>query len=222
MSTTCQQIYVRARRFSQANAELAPTKPEILARIEAEQQSVYAQLASLTRDRYQVKTSANSTNAASDREVDLAAITPSVLRVLKLQLPNGDEINQVDVLDTDADFSPRYVIRGQKAIEVGSDWGASGVVAVTVIYVQGPTAITSSGAYSQAMSLPDEWADLLVVPLAMYLCQMMGKGRDAEEYKRLEIMRDERQKAFADYVKNFGGVENKRFMLPQTADIGRK
>lgn len=228
MSTTCQTIYARAKRFSLMNASLAPTKPEVLARIESEQQAVFAMLASQHRDRYQVSTTANSTNAASSREIDLSVITPVVLRVLKLAITSsGEEVNQVDVLDQDADFAPRYFVRGQKLIEVGSDWGASGVIGMTLIYVQGPTAITASGAYSQTITIPDEWADLLVLPLAMYLFQIAGpmantdqapQFRTAEEYQRLEKLLAEKREAFAEYLKNYGGVEVRRFMLPTTRE----
>lgn len=225
MTTTCQEIYARAKRFNIANNELAPTKHEFLSRINADQHALFASIAAITRDRFQTTAAINSNNASSAREIDFSATTPSVQRILKVVITSSAaEITQVDVLDTDAEFAPRYFVRGQKLIEVGSDWGASGVVGVTLTYVYGATAIDATGASSQLITVPDEWADLLVMPLALYFYQQSpATGARAEaEFQRLTAMLEERQKAFYEYVKNYGGVEARRFMMPQTTDIQKK
>jgi hypothetical protein len=41
--------------------------------------------------------------------------SPPIERVLKLTLGDGREASQVDELDTDAELSPRYFVRGHNA-----------------------------------------------------------------------------------------------------------
>lgn len=228
MTTTCQTVVDRAKSASPLNAALASDRAEMLSRIRADQQELFTTIAGLTRDRFQTTASLSSTTGSSGRIFNLAAVTPSVERVLKLTLGDGREANQVDVLDPDAELSPRYFVRAQTLIEVSNDWATvAGAVTASLVYVYGMTDIDPTGALTQLVSVPDQWIDLLVLPLAMYFFQK-DPGRDEAEYARLAAMlgtyagRTGRRGAFLDYLENYGGVESRRFIQPSASDAKKR
>lgn len=224
MTTTCQQIYVRAKNSSPANAALLPTPADILARIDAEQQKIFANLSTEQRDRFQTTASVTSTAGASQRVFDLSGITPGVQRVLQLQLSDTRIVNQVDVLDPDAELSPRYIVRGQTLVEVSNDWliGGAAVVA-TLTYVYGPTTILPNADFTQVVSIPDAFSDLLVIPLRMDLYYMRDpKDRAPDEYAMMSQALKDTRAAFVSALENFGGIESRRFILPQPSDSGKR
>lgn len=221
MTTTCQTIVDRAKSASPLNTALASDRAEMLSRIRADQQELFTVLAGRSRDRFQTTATIASTTGSSGRVFNLATITAlPVERVLQLVLQDGREANQVDVLDIDAELAPRYFVRGQTLVEVSNDWATvAGAINGTLVYVYGMTDIDPAGALTQLVTVPDQWIDLLVLPLAMYLFQK-DPGRDEAEYGRLATMlgafdtRTGRRGAFLDYLENYGGVESKRFLQP--------
>lgn len=221
MTTTCQAIVDRAKSFNTLNAPLAADPAEMLSRIRADQQALFTENAGITRDRFQTAKSLTSTGGVAGRSFDLSTITPPIERVLTLTLADGRLVSQVDVQDTDAELTPRYIVRGQSLIEVSNDWGTSGTVGATLVYVYGATAIDPAGNLTQLVSVPDEWSDLLVLPLAQYLFQK-DPGRDPAEGARLDAMLAGRQKAFLDFLVNYGGVEVKRFIQPSPQASSQK
>ncbi len=221
MATTCANIIDRAKSFSTLNTPLTSDAVEMLSRIRADQQAIFTENAEETRDRFQMSATLSSSIAAAAREVNLTSLIVPLERLLKVSLADGTEVNQVDFLDVDAELAPRYFVRGQKLIEVGSDWGSSGAKTLTLIYVYGPTVIDIAGSLTQVVSIPDEWTDLLVLPLAMYLFQK-DPGRDAAEFTRLDGLLDAREQAFADHLKHYGGVESRRFIQPTPKKSSKK
>lgn len=222
MTTTAQNIVDRAKGFNTLNTPLASDPSEMLSRIRADQQELFTEVAGETRDRFQTTKAIISSGGTSGRIFDLSAIVaPPIERVLMLTLADGREASQVDVQDVDAELPPRYIVRGQTLIEVKNDWGTAGTVSATLIYVYGATDIDPAGALTQAVSVPDQWTDLLVLPLAMYLFQK-DPGRDPQERVDLETMLTRRQKAFLDYLINYGGVEVKRFVQPSPQRSSQK
>lgn len=224
MTTTCQQLYVRAKNSSPANAALLPTPADVLARIDSDQQSIFANLSTEQRDRFQTTIGIGSTIAPSLRVFDLSGLTPNVQRVLLLVLSDGRIVNQVDVLDPDAELAPRYIVRGQTLVEVSNDWlvGGSGVSA-TLTYVYGPTTISPAGDFTQVISIPDAFADLLVFPLRMWMYYLRAPSdRDPTEYAMLTQGLKDMRASFVSYLQNFGGIESQRFILPTPADTGKK
>jgi len=185
----------------------------MLSRIRADQQALFTGVASLTRDRFKTTVSISSTGGSSGRVFDLSALSAPLERVLKLTLGDGREVSQVDELDTDAELAPRYFVRGLSLVEVGSDWGTSGAKTATLVYVYGMTDIDPTGSLSQAVTVPDQWTDLLVLPLAIYLSRK-DPGRDPNEIASLSSMLDDRQQAFTTYLTNLGGIQSTRFVLP--------
>lgn len=225
MTTTAQQIYVRARQSSPANAGLAPTPAEVLARIESDQQALFASIAGITRDRFQLAVTITSTAGVQARVFDLSTLSPTVERVLSVTLSDGREAHQVDVLDIDAELAPRYIVRGKTLVEVSNEWSAAnGAVTATLVYVFGPTAISPSTDFTQLVSVPDEWVDLLVLPLAMYFYdQRPADARNPDELGRLQQRLSDKTSAFLASLQNFGGVESQRFILPTPmTDSGKK
>lgn len=222
MTTTAQQIYVRAKQSTPANADIVSIPHEILARIEADQQALFASIAGITRDRFQTSAAATSSSAASGRVIDLSALALPVERLLVVTLNDGRIARQVDVIDVDAELSPRYLIRGQSLIEVSNDWSTSaGTVGATLVYVYGPTTITPNSDYTQLVSLPDPWCDLLVLPLQMYFASQRPPTSPTE-MDQLQQRLDKRTTAFVNYLTNYGGIRSNRFDIPVPTPADKK
>lgn len=214
MATLCSDIVARAQAFSSANGPLTADAGIMLSRIRADQSALYTKAAELNRDFFATTASVTSTSGSSGRTIDLSALTPPLERLLRVtRTSDGVDLAPVDPLDTAAELPPRYTTQGLRLLEVGSDWGASGTVSVTVLYVQAPTDIDPAGSLTQAVSLPDRWTDILVVNLAQYL-HHMDVGRDPAEGERLQALSDARVQDFMNYLTHVGGVEARRFVIP--------
>lgn len=213
MATTCQNVIDRAKTFSPLNVSLTTDPVEMVVRVQQMQQRVFTAIAPLNAARFSVVATPNSTSASSNRTVDLSPLSPPVERVRRVALPSGVDVDQVTEMDPNAELAPRYFPRGQKLYEVGSDWGATGVVVMTILYAYGATPITATGGTSQAISLPDEWADVLIIPLARYL-HTKDPGRDPIEYQNLTTQYGEAWTAFLGYVTNYDGELMRSKLLP--------
>lgn len=213
MASTCSDIIARARSFNTLNNGLTTDSTEMMSRIRADQQRVFTAVAGMTRDRFKTTYALTSDVGSSGRIFDLTTPTLPVERVLKVTLGDGRECYIVDELDTDAEVAPRAFVRGTSLVEVGSDWGSSGAKTATLVYVYGATAIDPTGSLTQAVSIPDAFIDVLVLPLAGYLAQK-DPGRDPGEMQRLAGMLDDAQATFVAYLTSFGGVTSSRFVLP--------
>lgn len=223
MSTSCQQIYVRAKQSSPSNADLLPTPGDVLARIEADQQALFASLASVARDRFQVVQTLTSTSGTAARIFDLSPLTSRpVERILQLTLADGREVHQVDVLDVEAELAPRFIVRGQTIVEVGNDWStAGGSITATLIYVYGPIKldVSATAQLGQLVGVPDEWADLLVLPLRIHFFYLREPNdRTPDELADMQQRLSDRRQAFLDYLTNYGGVRSDRFDIPAPAN----
>src|SRR4051812_9810004 len=122
MTTTAQQIVDRAKAMSTLNTPLTADRAVMLSRIRADQQALFTLVSSVTRDYFQTTADLTSSIAVSGRVLTLSGLTLPVERVIRVDLSDGREANQVDVQDLDAELSPRYVVRGQTLVEVSNDW----------------------------------------------------------------------------------------------------
>lgn len=192
---------------------------EIINRVAVDERILF-DLAAATNSYYFAATSAvTSSSGSSGRTITTSALTPPVGRILKFVLANGTEVSQVDLRDTDAELSPRYYLLGTVLTEVSNDWSASsGTVAGTLTYVKRPTALSTSGALSQTVTLPDEFADLLELRLAHYLAHK-DYGREQPEIQRLEAMIAERTEQYVAFLQTFAGPESRKTTIPT---IGHK
>jgi hypothetical protein len=214
VTTSCADIIARAGSFNALNSALTGDAVEMLSRIRADQQRIFTAVAGQTRDRFKGVSVLSSGTGSSARAFDLSGVTPPIERILKLTLADGREASQVDELDTAAELSPRYFVRGTTLYEVSNDWSAvSGAVTATLVYVFGATAISPTGGLAQNVTIPDEWIDVLVIPLAAYL-HTKDPGRDPSEYEKLVGMLDEAQQGFVNYLTAYGGITSTRFSIP--------
>lgn len=220
MATTCQNVIDRAKAMNPLNTTLVSDPVEMLTRIQQIQQRVFTALAKLNGTRFAVAAAQGSTNASANRTVDLTALAQPVERIIRVSFSTGAEIYPVTELDPNAQLAPRYFPRGTKLYEVGSDWGATGVVAVTILYAFGAATITVTGATSQAVTVPDEWADVLILPLARHL-HLKDPGRDPVEYDRLTALYVQAWGGFMEYAANYDGDLMRSQLLPAPPDLAQ-
>jgi len=116
--------------------------------------------------------------------IEVAAISGSVTGVSV-----GDKVSMVSLRWPQLALSPRGYIRGHTIYGYQSELGADNsnlVTQLTVHYSELPASITDVDTY---VSLPDEWVDLLVLPLARILAIRDGRPDEAkllqEEYQML-------------------------------------
>lgn len=224
MTTTLQQIQDRALAWSVANGaqSLVSNRPVVIARIATIERRYFDLAKSANSYYYATSASANSSNASSDRTLDLSTVAPTtapVRRLLSVRLPSGAELNQVDIREQDAELSPRYFLRGRTIVEVGSDWGTSGVVALTLEYMRGPAPLDITGALTQTISLEDDFADLLEMGLAWFLAQS-DVGRDAGEMTRLQELITQREADYLEHITNFSGEAARKQNIPTKRSQG--
>lgn len=205
MAVTTQQVVEWAQEFNALNVPLTNDRSEMLSRIRADQYALYVKFGSRWGDRFQYSAFLTSSSGSTGRTFSIASLTPPLARIIAIDLPDGRRCRQVDIQDQYARHAPRYYVQGTTLTEVGSDWGASGAITNAILYyVAAPTDIDPTGTYAQNITLPDQWADLLVIPLAMYLHQK-DPGRDPDEYTKMAKMLAEREDAFQKYLITYGG-----------------
>lgn len=233
MTTTCQQILERVRSMNPLNPTVTVDRTEILQRIRSEQQEVFTRTAEVQHDRFITTIGIASSDGTSERVVELsvladAPVSKPVERILEVRLGSatGTLVNRPDVTDVEGEYPPRAIVVGETLVEVSNDWGTvAGVVTLWLRYVYGSVPIDVSGSYSQLVTVPDAWTDLLELPLARYLYQK-DPGRDVEEDKRLaETLGDwdketGRRGAYLAYLRNYGGAALTRFLIPTPRDRG--
>lgn len=214
MSTTCSQVVQRAVAMNPLNASLANDPVEMLARIDQQQTRIFTAVAAVSKDRFQTTATVTSSAGASGRVLDCSALTPPLERLLTVHFPDGRQGSQVDIMDLDAEYAPRFIARGLTLVEVGSDWSStSSALACPIVYVYGATPITTTGGLSQTVTLPDAWTDLLVKPLAAYL-NIKDIGRGQEEYQQLQAEYQSDWAAFVEYLTHVSGPVTRRFDIP--------
>jgi hypothetical protein len=185
----------------------------MLSQIRADQAALFSKIAEVNRDFFALTATINSSGGPSGRTFDLSALTYPLERILKVTLADGRELNQVDPLDVDGELAPRYTVRGFTLTELNAEWGPTGSVSASLMYVRGPVDIDPNGSLAQQVSIPDKWTDLLVVSLAQYICHA-DVGRDPAEETRLQSRHDDRMGDFFNYLSHLGGVESRRFVYP--------
>lgn len=212
MTITAQTVVARAQAFNPLNTALTSDRAEMLSRIRADQQALFTATSHLARDRFKTTVTVTSSTGSSGRTIDLSALSLPLERILRVTLAS-EEVHQVDELDQEGELAPRYYVQGLTLIEVGNDWGSAGAKSLSLTYAYGATDIDPDGAYTQTVTVPDAWIDLLVLPLAMYL-HSKDPGRDPSEYEKLAAALDERQQAYLEHLKGYGGVSSTRFDIP--------
>lgn len=219
-----QSIVDLAVGFSTANPGMAvlANTAQLIARMRADQRAIYTKIAERNRTYYLQTVGVTSNVAASGRVVDLSAVTPPLERLLQLVLSDGRVVSLVDILDLESELAPRCYVLGQQLVEVGNDYSPdASAINGTLYYVAAPTDLDTTGDLTQAMSLPTDWSDLLVIPLAQWLAAQDstqalqgGPPRD-DEIARLQTMYEETLETFLTYLDHYSGVPALRFDVPR-------
>lgn len=178
MATTAQQIIDRAvQRSSLNNPDLVP-QAQLLQYISQFERAIYQRGGRMNPDFFGIEGS-SSTRAAFTDPWDLATTPGNVGLLTRVEVGTivgtvtgvsvGQKVELVLHRMTEVAVPPRAYVRGRKIFGVGTELGAANPNMVTVLklyYSPVPAAITS---LTQAISLPDEWADLIVLPIARTL-----------------------------------------------------
>lgn len=217
MTTTASDVIARARGYSVwSDSSLTNDSSEMLSKINAIQNAVFARVAAASR--YFYTTGAlTSTSGSSGRTADTSAITgiERIVHVYATAVPDA-LFSRVDWEDQDSELPPRYVVKGTTLCEVSNDWqAATGTVALTVGYAKQATQLDPTGALTQAVTLPDAYADLLSVGLAEYIARK-DPGRDSTEADALAAQFGERLQNVILSLDHFGGTARRRFLSPET------
>lgn len=215
MSTTVQNIIDYALERSSLSDVQLINVPAALALIANEERKAYITAARLDPEFF--GTSGVSASRADHDAAWNIAVTPggvaAVSRVFAAAITGtvsgvavGTKINLVDSRWPNLDVSPRAYVRGQKVIghipSAGADeLGVSNshfVTQLTIWYSPLPTALTAT---TDSLTLPDEWRDLIVLPLAKMFCVRDHRPEEgaafAAEYKDLT-------QTFAEAVLSYG------------------
>lgn len=221
MAFTVQQVLDAARAHSIANkAGLGPlTTREILERANFAEQELHTRLAQENRYFYAVKALPASVGAGpGGRTIDLSALNPKCERILVAYLPNGLELNGVDVEDQGADLSPRYYQLGETLYEVATDWSAAaGAVILTLYHVTRPAELVLTAPdLSATFTIPDRFARYYELDLAIYLASKDWARAKADpgELERYEQDKAAVYQTMLTYLDHFSGATRRRFDLP--------
>jgi len=110
----------------------------------------------------------------------------------------GQQVNLVSIRWPNFDVSPRAVLRGRRIsqylLELGTD-PSNLVTQLNVFFSPLPTKVT---AITQALTIPDEWADLVTYPLAKLLA--IRDRRTDEETQWLDKAHMELMELFDEAV----------------------
>ena len=179
MATTAQQVLDLAiQRSSLNNPDLFPAA-QVVRYIANAERAAYLLAAKLNPEYF----GANADTSTRSGFVDpwdlnvtpggVASVTRAEVKTITGTVTNdgvnivvGDKVNLVSYRWPQLDLSPRAYIRGRKLSGYLTELGAANDNMVTVLdlfYAQLPAGVTT---LSATLSLPDEWVDLLVLPLA--------------------------------------------------------
>lgn len=216
---TAQDTFTRAIAISDANqGALNMTPGETLARLNYARTRLFGRLAQENRYYYLTAGSAGSSNAALNRTLDLSAVTPPIERILAdgILLPGGTPLNIVDFQDQAAALAPRAFPAGLVLHEIGSEWGAAGIIAFTIWYIYRPVDFVITGALTQDMGLPERFNGYFDYDLAIYMFNR-DLGRVQADPNGLNVLAAQQEAAYADivqYLDHVIGPVQRRFALP--------
>jgi hypothetical protein len=211
MAITAQQAINRAiQRSALNNPDLVPIA-QVLGYITNFERSIYATGARYNPD-YFGKSAATAARSAPPAGGgggiwNLTATPGDVFAVSGLSVLTiagsiskvgvGTEINIVGMRWPELQVTPRVYIRGQKVYEYSDDLSDNATDyadTLTVFYSEMPAAVTSTSAN---LTLPDEWADLIIVPLARILAI---RDHRPEEVQLLDQEYNSLMATFIDHV----------------------
>jgi len=205
MAITAQTVINLAiQRSALNNPDLVPTA-QMLNYISNFEKAVYAMAARNNPD-YFGKDAATATRAASTDSWDISttpgdvfALSSAVVLTMVLAPPGisvGDKINLVGMRWPELEVAPRAYVRGNQISGVGTDLGdaTNYVESLTISYSEMPAAVTTT---TQALSLGEEWSDLVILPLARVLAL---RDHRPEDIQMLDMEYNSLMATFIDHV----------------------
>jgi len=198
MSTTAQTVMDRAiQRSAMNNPDLVPPA-QMLGYLSTNEKAAFIAAAKRNPDFFG-KTATTSIRSSSTAGWDLTSspgdvgivslITVAALTGTVSGVSVSQKVNMVSLRWPQLGLSPRCYIRGHTVYGYSTELGADNsnmVTQLNISYSELPASITDVGTY---ISLPDEWVDLLVLPLARILAIRDGRPDEAklleEEYQML-------------------------------------
>jgi hypothetical protein len=208
MSTTAQTIWDRATQMSSLNDEALVPAPQVVDYISMYERNVFQRAARLNPE-YFGTTGVTSTRAAITDVWDLSAAPGGVAAVTRAEIAAligtpfagaavGQQVNLISIRWPNFDVAPRAVLRGRKIFQYLTELGTDPsniVTQLTVYYSPLPARVTT---ITQALTVPDEWADLITYPLAKLLA--IRDRRTDEETQWLDKAHLELQELFDEAV----------------------
>lgn len=211
MAVTVQEaIDAAVQRSALNNPDLVPTA-QMLRYTESFEKKAFLDAAQANPDFFglEADTASRADNTASwDLAVtpgDVALVSRAEVKTITGSVTGvaiGDKVNLISVRFKEMQVAPRAYIRDRKIFQVGDelgDGGAAFVDTLTIFYSKLPTAITT---LSQALTLPDEWADLVVLPLARVLAI---RDRRADE---AQVINEEFNFVFQSFIQEVGSFDH--------------
>ena len=214
MSTSAQTIWDRASQMSSLNDESLVPVTQIVDYISMFERNIFQRAARLNPE-YFGTSGITTTRAALTDFWDLSATPGGIAAVTRAEIAAivgtpfagaavGQQVNLISIRWPDFDVAPRAVLRGRKIFqgtagtnyqfELGTD-PSNMVTQLTIYFSPLPTRIT---AIAQALTTPDEWADLITYPLAKLLA--LRDRRTDEETQWLDKAHTELQELFDEAV----------------------
>jgi len=149
-------------------------------------------------------------NVAAVSKLQIQAITGTVS-----DLSVGSEVNMIPIRSPDDDISPRVYIRNKTIFEYNGELGADSsnfVTTLKVFYSFLPPTLTAT---SDSLDLPEEFNDLVVLPLASRLAL---RDQRAEEAAFIQNLYREQITLFIQQLSVFDeGVTRELEMIPASA-----
>lgn len=178
MATTAQQVIDRAVQRSSLNSpDLVPTA-QLLQYITQYERALYQRGARMNPD-YFGKDASTATRAAITDSWDLAATPGDVGLLTRAEVLTivgavsgvsvGQRVELVLHRMPEVAVPPRAYVRGRKISQISTELGSNGSNLVTVLKVFYSPIPAAVAATAQSITTPDEWADLVVLPLARTL-----------------------------------------------------
>ena len=206
MATTALTIINQAiQRSALNNPDLVPTA-QMLGYITNLERSVYAQGARYNPD-YFGAVGVSATRSVFTGAWDMTATPGGVFAITALEVDTitgsvsgvaeGDTVNIIGFRWPELQVAPRAYIRGQSVSGYGTDLGAADANMVTILNVFYSVLPATVSTTSQSVTLPDEWVDLVIVPLARILAI---RDHRPEDVQALDAEYNSLMASFIDHV----------------------
>lgn len=189
MAITVQQALDRAvQRSALNNPDLVPTA-QAIAYISNFERKLFIQGAELNPEYFgkSADTAARADDTAAwDLDTtpgDVAAVTMAEVKAITGTVTGvsiGDEVNLISKRWPTMDVSPRAYIRGRSIYQYQSELGTNAsnfVTTLTVYYSELPPVVS---ALATTLRVPDQWQDLVILPLARLLAIRDKREEEAQ------------------------------------------